>query len=165
VLRQAVSVSRVCGCGPLLFSAVSARRAMAAGTTEELRDPQTDSIVDIVPYVYKNEYDREIENYARKDPNALQLLLLLAQFDAICTTSAPEFLLRPTEDMYVLTFAFLVPLSVFPVMGWWYLAISFYPTLIAFGGFRNSIHANRVLDPINKEYSALIDTILGEIKM
>lgn len=132
---------------------------------EERRDPKTDSVIEVVPFVYSSEHDREIEKLAIKDPNALQLVLLLAQFDALCSTGAPDFLLRPIEDMYILTFAFLVPLAVFPVMGWWYLAISFYPTLLAFGGYRNSCYANRILDPINKEYVIVINALMEQISM
>lgn len=159
-LKSAVIHAQLGGFIDELCAAVAARRRMARGDTVEVFSTRDSDIAVTQPYVYDGSYDADIMAMATTEQHAADAMLQLSAFDAVCVTSAPDTLVQPVFVMFLLNFGFVMPLTLYPAMGWWYILFSFPATFICVSGFNALCDAGNILNPDIKEYAKIINLIM-----
>lgn len=159
-LRQAAISAWIGGCPVEMKAAIQARIDVAVAKMEPQFDIRTGALIRMKQYEYHGEFDRDMLEKARSNANVATAMQMLTQFDALCQTAAPRILMVPIRDMYVMLFGVLMPFSVFPLLGWWYILFSFYPTLICFGGYKAMCDANNYFADNNPEFKKTQESIM-----
>jgi hypothetical protein len=143
---------------------MQARRSEAQKEMVAVKSISTGTIVSYKPFIYDRSFDRAILKLAQdNNPHAAEALKQLAQIDALCRAAAPETLIDPVYAMYLMLFACVMPLTLYPAMGWWYVLFSFPPTFVCIGGFNQLCEASEFFSPRIPEYVAAIDAIIKEL--
>ena len=162
LLEQACLYARLGRCQDHMLQALTGRRRAANRERVEQLDDR--GVARLVDFEYRREADFAMERMARTSDHAAAALERLAGFDMLCRLATPRTMVQPINDMIILTFAFVMPLTIFPVMGWWYLLFALYPTYICIGGFQRMCEAGNFLSSQIPEYDLLFAQTVSSLE-
>lgn len=156
LLEKACRSARIGGCHKEMYKALIARRDIANRRMIDVLDTAT-GLTRREPFRYAGLEDDIMEKKAVANEHVAAALQSLAEFDVLCRMATPRTLVQPVIDMFILTFGFAMPLTIFAAMGWWYIPFSFYPTYICIGGYFQLCAAGNFLNERIPEYKDLFD--------
>jgi hypothetical protein len=162
-LEQACVSARVGRCEEHMYAALIGRRDAANGV--EVRQIDSSGATVSTRFKYLGGPDLTMQRFALTNEHTAAALQSLAAFDVLCRVATPRTMTQPINDMYILTFAFVMPLTIFPVMGWWYLLFSVYPTFICVGSYYRMCEAGNFLNRRIPEYNALFEETIAMLKI
>lgn len=145
-----------------MYDALVARYKVANRRMVEEIDHKT-GLKLYTPFVYMGEADQKMQKMALNSTHAASALRDLAAFDMLCRMATPRTMVQPIMDMYILTFGFVMPQTIFPIMSWWYLLFSFYPIFICIGSYLHMCEAGNFLTEEIPEYKALFNDVISTL--
>jgi hypothetical protein len=161
-LEQACVSAKVGKCEQQMFEALTGRRKVANAVEEDQVD--STGATRRARFRYLGEPDRAMQKMALTNEHAAAALQSLAAFDVLCRVATPRTMTQPISNMYILTFAIVMPQTIFPAMSWWYILFSSIPTFICVGSYYRMCEAGNFLSQRIPEYSTLFEETIAMLQ-